>query len=95
MKREMTTETQYEIWSMFFPGDAKGEHKSRGELKSFINKRRPSEIPQSVWDNYPWMKRAQIVQKIERDKSLRQQKEQFEVLMSGIKKDENNCKLSD
>ena len=80
MKREMTAEVQYPIWRMFFPGDTRGV-RGRGELKSFINKRRPPEISQSVWDNYPWMKRALIVEKAEKQKLLQKQKEQFLALM--------------
>ena len=81
MKREMTAEVQYPIWRMFFPGDTRGV-RGRGELKSFINKRRPPEIAQSVWDNYPWMKRALIVEKAEKQKMLQKQKEQFTALMA-------------
>lgn len=81
MRREMVKETREKIWRMFFPYDKRGM-RGAGELKSFIDKRKPKDISKTVWENYSWMQRALIVEKAEGEKLLQKQKEQFTALMS-------------
>lgn len=81
MRREMTKETRAKIWRMFFPYD-KGGMKCAGELKGFIDNRKPKNISKTVWENYSWMQRALIVEKAEKEKLLQKQKEQFTALMA-------------
>jgi hypothetical protein len=81
MKRTMEKETRAKIWRMFFPYDKNGM-KSAGELKGFIDNRRPKHISKAVWENYSWMQRALIVEKDEKQKLLQKQQELFDALNS-------------